>query len=286
MKLTILIAKLLNEMQQGIKIPASKIKHPIIAKMLDDNVLQKQRLGSNKYLFFIANTNAMQQYLCSQFGIEDLEKYIETLQKNNLTRAEIVQIGSNSKLKSIRTFKGFLVNSYLPIEAKLANQNFILQPNYGRFTFIHQFEDFCVSPNITVVGIENAENFRLIEKQQYLFSHLNPLFIARYPLEQYSSVMKWLQRIPNSYLHFGDFDLAGINIYLKEFKQHLQNKATFFVPENIEALIQQNGNRDLYNQQIDIKLFLNNVNEPALLKLVQLIHQYKKGLEQEALIAL
>lgn len=286
MNLPLHIAKLLQDMLLGTKMPASKMKHSIVAKMLDDNVLEKQRLGSNKYLYFISNPKAVHLYLHSQLGIEDLEKYIETLQKDNTTRAELVQISSNSKLKSTKTFKGFLINCYHPIEASLDNKTFVLHPNLGSYTFIHQFETFNIPPEITIVGIENAENFRLIEKQQYLFNHLQPLFIARYPQEQYSSVIKWLQRIPNAYLHFGDFDLAGINIYLKEFKQHLQNRATFFVPKNIEALIQQNGNRVLYNQQIDIKLSLDNVNEPALSHLVTLIHQYKKGLEQEVLISL
>ena len=45
------------------------------------------------------------------------------------------------------------------------------------------------------------------------------LFVCRYP--QSNDLIKWLQSIPNRYLHFGDLDFAGINIYLNEFKKYL-----------------------------------------------------------------
>ena len=92
----------------------------------------------------------------------------------------------------------------------------MLYPTEGTFQFIYDYERFILPADITIVGIENPENFRQISQQQYLFKDIKPLFVCRYPQNQSKDLLKWLQSIPNSYLHFGDFDLAGIGIYLNE----------------------------------------------------------------------
>jgi len=113
-----------------------------------------------------------------------------------------------------------------------------------------------------------------------LFENINPLFVSRYPQNQNKDVIKWLSSIPNNYLHFGDFDIAGIGIYLNEYKKHLIDKATFFIPEYIEQELGENGNRKRYNvQKVNFKL--NEIKENSLLKLIDLINTQKKGLDQE-----
>ncbi len=271
-------------MQQGSRIPAAQMKHVTVTKLLDDNILLKQRIGTNRNLYFIHDNNLLNQYLHNHFGIANLEEYVNRYEQENLTRSGAIEISSDSKLKSIRTFKGFLVNSFQPIDAVLNNQPATIHPAEGSFVFIHDFENFHLPTNITIVGVENAENFRFIQQQQYLFKHIQPLFISRYPQTQYKDVMEWLQHIPNQYLHFGDFDLEGINIYLREFKSKLEDRASFFVPENIEGLIQQKGNRKLYDKQLVRTPRETSIEEQSLVHLLNLIHQYKKGLEQEVLI--
>lgn len=96
-------------------------------------------------------------------------------------------------------------------------------------------------------------------------------------------MIQWLQSIPNNYLHFGDFDFAGIGIYLNEFKKYISEKSAFFVPENIEELIRKNGNRKLYNEH-KINFNPKAIKEDNLLKLIEVLHKYRKGLEQEILI--
>ncbi|MDR2475780.1 MAG: hypothetical protein LBD45_07960, partial [Bacteroidales bacterium] len=96
-------------------------------------------------------------------------------------------------------------------------------------------------------------------------------------------LIKWLCSIPNPYLHFGDFDFAGIGIYLYEYKKYLANKATFFIPENLENMLANFGNYSRYNKQ-RIYFDLNLVDEKNLIWLVDMIHKYKKGLDQEAFI--
>jgi hypothetical protein len=173
-----------------------------------------------------------------------------------------------------------VVNTYLNITASLNGKPFILHPAEGSFTFISDYETFEVSPTVTIVGVENPENFRHIHKQQHLFKDIEPLFVSRYP--QSNDLLKWLMTIPNRYLHFGDFDFAGISIYRNEYRKHLGDKASYFVPPGIEELIDKYGNRELYNNQLST--FTTSLPEPQLHHLVALLHQYKKGLEQEILI--
>jgi hypothetical protein len=151
------------------------------------------------------------------------------------------------------------------------------------FNFVYDFEKLIPDKGVTIVGIENPENFRHIDKQKYLFKGINPLFVCRYPQSQSRDLFKWLQSIPNNYLHFGDFDIAGLNIYLNEYKKHLGEKTQYFLPENIDELILTKGNRDLYNKQ-KIQFDEEIVDEENILNLLELLRKYKKGLEQEILI--
>lgn len=278
MILPISIAEKLTALQNGEKIPFSKLKHSVIESMIDNGILKKQIQGRSKTLIYLSNKNSLPDYLKNHFGIDNLEKYVIAFKKEGLSRGEAVEVSSNSKLKSIRTFKGFLVNCFHPVECILNDRKITIQPQEGTFTFIYDYTNFTPSNSITIVGIENPENFRHIQKQKKLFENIRPLFVSRYP--QNKDLIKWLKVIPNSYLHFGDFDFAGLNIYYNEYKKYLNGKANFFLPPNIETLISTKGNRDNYNNQT-IQFDKNEIKEENIHTLLKLIEEYKKGLEQE-----
>ena len=65
-----------------------------------------------------------------------------------------------------------------------------------------------------------------------------------------------------------------------DFKKHLKEKATFFLPPDIEQLLASKGNRDNYTKQT-ILFEKKEVKEENILTLIKLIEKYKKGLEQE-----
>jgi hypothetical protein len=278
MKIPVSIAQKLIALQNGEKIPFSKMKHSVINLMIDNGILKKQIQGRSKVLIYLTNRTGLAAYLKNHFGIENLERYVEMMLGAYLSRADAIEIASDSKLKSVRTFKGFLVNCFQPINCLLNNLPIILQPNEGTFTFIYDFESFFPSANTTIVGIENPENFRHIQKQKKLFENIQPFFVSRYP--QSKDLIKWLCKIPNNYLHFGDFDFAGLNIYINEYKKNLQGKSTFFLPPNIERLLSSKGNRDNYHNQT-IQFDINEIEEENIFTLLKLIEKYKKGLEQE-----
>lgn len=275
------IAEKLLQLAQGESIPSSLAKHSLIDELVLEGIIQRK--GRIQKSLLLLDKKALQTYLQNNFSINDLHQYIHISKQENVSRSELVAASSDSKLKAVRTFKGFLINSYFPVQTTLNDKQIILNPVEGTFQFIYDFEKFIISPDITIVGIENPENFRHIDKQKYLFSDMKPLFVSRYPQNQSKDLIKWLQSIPNNYLHFGDFDIGGIGIYLNEFKKHLADRATFFVPENVDELIKNYENKKRYDEQ-KINFEVKSISEIKLRKLINTIHEYKRSLDQEIFI--
>ncbi len=107
--------------------------------------------------------------------------------------------------------------------------------------------------------------------------------VGHYPQNQSKDLIKWLQSLPNNYLHFGDFDFAGIGIYLNEFKKYINDRANIFIPDNIDSLIKNSGNKKRYDEQ-KINFDISKIKEENLLELIASIHNHKKGLDQEIFI--
>lgn len=281
MKVPVHIAEKLLQLLQGESIPSSLARH----SLMDDLVLEGiiERKGRIKKSLSLSNNKALLTYLQNNCSINDLQQYILISNQENVLRSDLVAISSNSKLVKVRTFKGFLVNSYSPIQATLDGKQITINPVNGTFQFIYDFEKFIVSPDITIIGIENPENFRHIDRQKHLFKDITPMFISRYPQNQSKDLIKWLQSIPNNYLHIGDFDFAGIGIYLNEFNKHLADRTEFFVPDNIDKLIADFGNKKRYDEQ-KINFKIKSIQQENLLHLIEIIHKYRKGLDQEIFI--
>jgi len=281
MKVPVHIAEKLLKLSQGESIPSGLAKHSLIEDLVLEGIIERK--GRIQKSLLVLDSKALHTYLQNKCSINNLQQYIQVHRKEEVTRTELVAATSDSKHTRVRSFKGFLVNCYSPTQATLNGKQVFLKPVGGTFQFIYDYEKFTLSEDITIVGIENPSNFRHVDKQKYLFSDIKPLFVSRYPQNQSKDLIKWLQSIPHNYLHFGDFDFAGIGIYLNEFKKHLTEKATFFIPDNIENLIMEYGNRKRYDEQ-KIYFDTGTISETKLLKLIEIIHLRKKGLDQEILI--
>ena len=195
----------------------------------------------------------------------------------------------NSKLVAIRSCPGFPVNSYEPIECFLRGKPFIVNPQDGCFFFDSDWEKFIIPEDVVIIGIENMENFRMIRKQRLLFEKYlkvhefsnRVLFVSRYP--QSTDLRRWLCSIPNHYLHFGDFDLAGINIFLVEFQQYLgKERSSNLIPDDIESRLKAGSNKR-YDEQYS---YFKDIKPDAfeLQQLIALIHRERKAYDQEAYI--
>ncbi|MEO7768553.1 MAG: hypothetical protein ABIS01_14080 [Ferruginibacter sp.] len=284
MKLPLHIAQKLQQLiQPGTLIPGSLMLHNVVGKMLEDGILQRKQLSKSKSQIYLPNATALNDYLHNQFGIGDIDLYVEKQSGEEQSRAFAVQISGNSKLNTVRTFSGFLANVYEPLPCTMRGSAFMLHPLQGSFTFIHDYKNFLPHPSVTIVGIENAENFTQIAKQQYLFKNIRPLFVSRYP--QSNDLVKWLRAIPNPYLHFGDLDFEGINIYRNEFKKYLGERSSFFIPPQTGEYLVKFGNRALYNKQLSRAGAISSITETGILQLMEWIYQHKKVLEQEIFIS-
>jgi hypothetical protein len=282
MDISLPLAQKLLLLINGENIAASKLKHSIIDDLIKEGILHKP--GKRNSIIQLGNKQLLNLYLRNHYQINNLELYARTLQEEVTNRADLISVANDSKIKYTRSFKGFLINSYTPINATLNNIETIILQTTGTFNFIYDFENFEIEKDVTIVGVENPTNFRYIEKQQHLFADIKPLFVSRYPQNQSKDLIKWLKHIPNKYLHFGDFDFAGINIYVNEFQKYLSEKSSFFIPPKIDELIVNYGNKERYNIQ-KINFDTNSVQEDSLNDLIKVIHKNKKGLDQEILIS-
>ena len=282
MKMTAALLEKLIRLANGENLPASSLKGDWFEQMHDDGILVAETHGSRKSLR-ARDSASFRHYIESQYDIRDLERTHELLSKRAVDRYEQVDVTGDSKFITRRTFTGFLVNSYQPIEAMLNGQPMIIRPPEGSCLFIADYQHFNIPENIVIVGVENAENFRYIERQKYLFkSYGNVLFVSRYPQVQSKDLLKWLQSIPNRYVHFGDLDLAGIAIYENEYYCHLGERASFFVPIDFDERVSE-GSLERYNTQYNR---YNNmeVKDKRLHELFHCIHHYHRGYDQEGFI--
>ncbi len=286
MKITLTLINKLLRLRSGEALPSSALRGDWVEDLLRDGVLVSRSQGSRRTLL-AADPDKLELALRGiderLGGLERMRRIL--LDATAISRSEQAAETGNSKLVAVRSCLGFPVNAYELIFCRLNGLEMAVCPNEGSFLFIADWQRFSIPEDVVVVGIENMENFRLIRRQRILFESLLPnerlLFVSRYP--QSTDLRSWLQTIPNRYVHFGDFDLAGINIFLTEFRQHLGERASFLIPTDIEQRL-RNGSAERYREQYHRCHNLTS-DIPSVQRLIDLIHRYHRGYDQEGYIS-
>ena len=281
MKISKTLISTLQQLMDGGPVAASTLRKDIAETLLAEGLLTVQTHGSRR-AFRAIDAIALKNFLQTRY--EELRTLGDNYLDSYTTRFEQAAETGNSKLVMVRSCPGFPVNSYEPITCSLSGNEIVVNPPEGGFVFIDNWQQFTIPNDVVVVGIENMENFRMIRHQRKLFESVlgdTPLlFVSRYP--QSKDLRKWLQGITNRYVHFGDFDLAGINIFLTEFQQFLGARSSFFIPSDIEKRLQI-GSQDRYNNQLsrfrDLKCDENRIQA-----IIDLINKYHKCYDQEGYI--
>ena len=280
MKKTVGLIEKLIRLVNGETLPSSTLRGDWFEQMEADGILVTVAHGSRKSMR-ASSSESLRLYLASQYDLHDLKSALSILKANEAGRALQVDATGDSKFIRQRTFTGFLVNSYQPIDATINGESISIFPPDGSFVFITDYQQFTVSPDVVIVGIENAENFRYIKCQKYLFSaYEKVLFVSRYP--QNGDLVCWLKSIPNQYVHFGDLDLAGIAIYQNEFFKHLGERSSFFLPYDYEERICR-GSRERYTAQLQ-KYGKMKIFDPRITYVLSCIHREHRGYDQEGYI--
>ena len=284
MKITASLIDKLIRLRNGESIPASQLRGEWVSELERDGVIVSTSHGSRRVLFAPHPEAFLQALSAFDERLSDLDLMRDTLQIGETSRSVQASATGNSKLVAVRSCPGFPINTYEPIACFLNGREMIVNPQEGSFMFISDWQSFTIPQDVVVVGIENMENFRKIHQQRALFDQTigsaRLLFVSRYP--QSSDLRSWLQTIPNRYVHFGDFDLAGISIFLTEFHAYLGERSSFFIPSDIEQRL-PNGSLERYNAQY-LKLKNIKTNMPYLQHLIDTINNYHRCYDQEGYI--
>lgn len=277
MRISKTTAILLKSLINGESVASSALPKHIAETLCSEGFLTVRAQGSRRS-FSAIDTKALRNYLSAKYG--DLDGGND----NYHTRAQQASVSGNSKQVYVRSCPGFPVNSYEPIGCTLNGCEFEIAPQEGSFIFVADWKTLVVPKDVVIVGIENMENFRMIRQQRELFEstigNKRLLFVSRYP--QSTDLRMWLQTIPNSYIHFGDFDLAGIHIFLTEFYPYLANRASFLIPTDIEERL-KNGSIERYNLQYP-RFHGIGTDILSLQNLIDTINRHHRCYDQEGYI--
>ena len=277
------ISASLRALISGEWVAASKINSKLLSELMEDGLLSVKSHGSKKS-YRARDAEALKRFL-----IDKDEKYRILEVSTSDSRASMATETGNSKLLMVRSCPGFPVNSYEPIDCLLNGKPFVVNPLEGSFLYIADWQNFTIPKDVIVIGVENMENFRMIRHQKqffddYLRTHgltSRVLFVSRYP--QSTDLRNWLTSISNYYLHFGDFDLAGIHIYQSEFEQYLEPfRTSFLIPDDIASRL-ESGSSKRFDEQYDRFENISSENQ-ELQELINLICRYRKGYDQEGYI--
>ena len=272
----------------GESLSSSGLKGEWVEDLIRDGILVSSSRGSKRSLKAVDGESFAKAIARVDERFADLESFRDMLMGGNSSgealRASQASDSGNSKLKMRRSFPGFLVNSYETIAAHLNGRSCVILPEEGSSMFVSDWERFVIPSDVIVVGIENPENFRFIRQQRHLFESCLPgkrlLFVSRYP--QSTDLRKWLMGISNPYVHFGDFDLAGIKIFLSEFHRYLPERSSYLIPSDIEERLKNGSTERFQGNYYENRHLSSDILE--LQALIDLIMKYHKGYDQEGYI--
>lgn len=284
MKITTALIDKLIRLAGGESLPASQLRGEWVDELLREGILVSTSHGSRRTLRAPQSQPFCRALAALDERLTDLNQMQEMLLSEETSRAEQAAATGNSKLLTIRSCPGFPVNSYELIVCSLYGEEFVVNPQEGSFLFVADWQEFRIPEDVVVVGIENMENFRFIRRQHTLFEQSigseRLLFVSRYP--QSTDLASWLQLIPNRYVHFGDFDLAGIHIFLTEFHVHLGARSSFLIPEDLEVRLSR-GSRERYDNQYQ-RFRQLECDIHSLQHLIDLINKLHRCYDQEGYI--
>ena len=153
------VAKKLLRMLAGETVPSSSLPRWLAGELEGEGLLIPVTHGS-RVSYRLTNVDVCRKFICDTYTSgTSLERWLEVADGEHATleRSMLVQETGNSKSIKLRTFCGFLVNSYEPIEAWMGDEAFLIAPSDGVALFIQQPDVFRIPSDVVVVGVENGE---------------------------------------------------------------------------------------------------------------------------------
>ncbi|MDF1875565.1 hypothetical protein JHD48_07445 [Sulfurimonas sp. SAG-AH-194-I05] len=214
-------------------------------------------------------------------SMDEIDRYIEEIFDTKASRDTVQKWHNSSKAKDSKSLKGLYVSSLNTVDIKLNDATVSIIPNNGLGYFLFYTQKIELFDDTVIVGVENYQVIWFAKKYKQFFEGNNILFVVKTPY-----MLEWISSLENEYIHFGDYDLAGINIYLNTIIPRLKNSKQYsmFIPNNIEYLIQKHGDYELYEKQKNIYALVTS--DIKINNLINMIRTNKKSIEQEGLYLL
>ncbi len=215
--------------------------------------------------------------------IEDIDYFIEESEKSK-SRDEVAEKFSDTKRIESKSFNGLMISVFEKIEVTLNGVKQYIYPIEGTGLFMHYSTKLELDNDIVLVGVENPQVVWFINRYRHLFNQDKQYIFLSLSEFKTSFQYKWLESFKGEYIHFGDFDLAGINIYLNSILPRLRHcrSHSFLIPENIyKIMVEKNYKKDYSNQTRYLNI--DSKNDVKLKELIDFIKNRKITLEQEYL---
>ncbi len=238
---------------------------------------------SNKALLFryIKKSNALLAK-----NKEEFKEYLDFELANEIkSKDEVAAHKETTKDDISESFYGIHIAVTKETEVFQGNKKITLKPMLSGSYFFFQKNMVTIPSDTTVVGIENPQVLWLITRYEYLFNIEKVVFVLVNDYKCAYIYETWLSTIKGRYIHFGDFDLAGLSIYYDKVLPKLQNKnlVEFYLPDFIFPLLTEKGNKGDFDRQSGYLNGLLEISTGKELELVKHIKDVEKSLEQEKL---
>ena len=274
-------AKKLVKLVEEKSLNGSEFKHQELLQELEEFGVVQVRVRGQRSKIHLLSKEKLDILLSRRYNTSDLNDYINVIDNKQRTRAEITHVSGDSKDLKTEVQSGLYIASYEPVDIKINGQKTVLLTTDMSSFFVHKNANLEFSKDVLVVGVENFENITYIQKQKNLFDDgRQKIFMWRN-----ENARSFFGECKNDYLHFGDFDLAGVNIYLKEIVPRLPHgRCEFFIPLNMEKLLKSGNSEDYFKHA---RRYPNLKSDKKYLQeFIDLLHKEKRSLHQEFLIGL
>lgn len=275
------VINLITRMRDGERVPqgafSSEAAKELLEQLKSRGAVSLQR-NKSRGVYYAPDASKLLS-VCSEISPElsDLEAAARLAAGEEITRSESVEKFGDSKVGSnVNAYKGFTLISDQRMTINYYGEEFTLKPTIG--VHVIDWKGIWIPEDVIVIGVENSQCFYCLDWIKNIGLKGRYVILNRFPVCEEAKL--WLESIPNRYIHFGDFDLGGIQIYESEFKRRLGDRASFLLPDDIEERIRMKGNAALYTKQMKTQ---SGVTSPSgeLNHLLEVIHSCQKVYEQE-----
>jgi hypothetical protein len=244
-----------------------------IDRMVDLGIIEDARV-SNGRVFRILSKR--------MFDVEEKRKWkngVEKALENYDTKSDYAINSNDSKSGNISypTIPMRILDcDSISIDGKSLRENITDIPGFFSFEILESYLPI-IKVNGTLVMIENKESFLFADTY-----FPNASAVIYYSGRTSKRWEKWLLTNVSKIIFAPDYDPVGIEEYLRH-EAYLQDKIELYMPNNLDELF-VHGKKNLYSDQYHILIRLSNKqNSPDTEKVLDLIRNHKKGVEQEVI---